>query len=45
MPERVLDQLELVFLARRLVIRVAAPSSWATGPATAARMLEFAQRS
>jgi hypothetical protein len=45
MPERVLDQLELVFFARRLGVRVAAPSSWATGPATVARMLEFAHRS
>ena len=35
------ERLEVAFFARRLASRLAAPSSYATGPAAAARMLEF----
>lgn len=36
------DKLEIAFFARRLASRAASPSSYATGPAAAARMLEVA---
>jgi aminoglycoside phosphotransferase (APT) family kinase protein len=36
------ERLEIAFFARRLASRLAAPKSYATGPATAARMLEVA---
>jgi hypothetical protein len=41
-PERLLGPLEVVFFARRLGRRLARPDSYATTPATAARMLELA---
>ena len=36
------ERLEIAFFARRLASRVASPKSYATGPASAARMLEIA---
>jgi hypothetical protein len=36
------ERLEVAFFARRLASRLASPSSYATGPNTAARMLEIA---
>ncbi len=41
-PESMLGPLEVVFFARRLGRRLARPDSYATTPATAARMLELA---
>jgi aminoglycoside phosphotransferase len=41
-PESLLGPLEVVFFARRLGRRLARPDSYATTPATAARMLELA---
>src|SRR6266545_4508649 len=41
-PESMLGPLEVVFFARRLGRRLASPDSYATTPATAARMLELA---
>jgi len=41
-PDSMLDSLEVSFFARRLLGRVSHPDRFATGPATAASMLEFA---
>lgn len=41
-PDGLLDAIEVSFFARRLLGRVSHPERFATGPATAATMLEFA---
>lgn len=41
-PDSMLDSLEVSFFARRLLGRVSHPDRFATGPVTAASMLEFA---